>query len=106
MKFNYSNNEIKKIEMKVSQDGEYLMYRTRGQGFFHRMKRWSKFDLSDGLDILYGGLSVTFKKHSSNNLKQMDKLRVMEEMTWSKKEMMERRHSLRVTGERKTLDIV
>ena len=67
-KYNYSNDDIYDIRIKLSSDAKYLEYDKVEKGFKDYFKPLRRLEIKSIYDFLYGGCTDTFKKHQRKNL--------------------------------------
>jgi hypothetical protein len=63
VKYNYTNMKRKKIWLWLSQDEKYLEYEPVEKKFKDFFKMRPKIAMSDFTNLLYGGVTSTFKRH-------------------------------------------
>ena len=71
-KFNFSNMGHSKVNVWLSDDEQYLCYKHIEKSWRRPFNFVRKLPVKEIPNILYGGISSTFKKHNKRNLKQME----------------------------------
>ena len=94
-KFNFSNKGHGNVRVYLSDDEQYLCYQHLEKSVRRPFNLVRKLPVTEIPNILYGGISSTFKKHNRRNLKQMEYYKLGRQHTQTSRSL-NRNYSLRV----------